>query len=307
MEEQELTRFLAENSEYIEEYRELTRLHALAGRSFMEVGSDISELAREELGKALAAESAPGRAQAKAASASGPAGRGPRVLEWIEPFFSPGWAKAAAGLAAGVLRGFFLFSSQGTPGFDGVPDPASLDESTSISDVRFVPLDEEGRQVELSFFYTRKQSFTGSIDSAEVQKLLAYSLARESNPGIRISAVGALRENASSSGPREIRNALLSALLTDSNPVVRGEALAALEAYPPDTHVRGTLINVLRFDRNSKIRLEAIRMLSEMIDQGDPESRENIDALQRQVEVEDNLYLKNQLNTILEKVSLEKL
>ena len=89
--------------------------------------------------------------------------------------------------------------------------------------------------------------------------------------------------------------------------MVRGQALAALRKYPADKQMQSTLINVLRFDNNSKMRMEAISMLSESVTRGNPVSPENIDALEKQEKVEGNLYMKNQLSNILEKVNLEKL
>ena len=303
--EAELTEALRDDPGLIAEYRELVRVHLLAGQAGMEITEELAAEARSRLGIMLSEESR--ASQVKAETEVIPiSGFSRRISGWLDPASYSTWAKCAAGLAAGLVAGFFFFSSSGAPAFDSIPDLASLDEGTSISNVRFVPLEGDEKSVELSFSATRKYSFTDSIDSPEVQRMLAYSLIRESNPGVRIQTVGVLKENAEKSR-QEIRNALLTAVVTDENPVVRGEALAALRKYPADKQVQSTLINVLRFDKNSKMRMEAIAMLSDSVTQGNPVSLENIDALEKQEKVEDNLYMKNQLNNILEQVNLEKL
>ena len=130
-----------------------------------------------------------------------------RIINWLEPASLSTWTKCAAGVAAGLVMGLFFFNNHGSPLFDTVPNPASLDERTSISNVRFVPLEGDGKTVELSFSATRQYSFTDSIDNPEVQRLLAYSLIRESNPGVRIQTVEMLKENAGMSR-QEIKSAL---------------------------------------------------------------------------------------------------
>lgn len=303
--EAELTEQLRDNPGFIDEYRELVRVHSLARQSGMEITEELTAEARSRLDILLSGESKTMQAKAET-EVVGLSGLSRRITGWLEPRSFSTWGKCGAGLAAGLVAGFFLFSSPGLPVFDSVPDLSSLDEGTSISNVRFVPLEGDEKTVELSFSATRKYSFTDSIDSPEVQRMLAYSLIRESNPGVRIQTVGMLKENAGISR-MEIRNALLTAVVTDENPVVRGQALAALREYPADKQVQSTLINVLRFDNNSKMRMEAIAMLSDSVSRGNPVSLENIDALEKQEKVEDNLYMKNQLNNILEKVNLEKL
>lgn len=303
--EMELTRLFRDNPEYIDEFRELVRIHFLAGQAAMEVPEDLTAQARNNLGRALSAESAPQQRKAEEPGFS-LSGFGRQIMGWLEPASFSTWAKCTAGLAAGLVMGLFFFNNSGMPVFESVPDLAALDERTSISDVRFVPFEDDSKTVELSFSVTRHYSLTDSIDNPEVQRLLAYSLVRESNPGVRIQTVGLLKENAGITR-QEIKNALLTAVVTDENPVVRGQALSALKEYPGDKQVQSTLINVVRFDDNSKMRMEAINMLSDSITPGNPVPRENIDAMKKQVEVEDNFYLKSQLNNILEKISLEKL
>ena len=303
--ERELTRLLKDNREYIDEFRELVRVHSLAGQAAMEVPEDMTIQARDNLDRALSAESEPlGRKADKAGFSLSGISR--QVMAWLEPASFSTWAKCTAGLAAGLVMGLIFFNNNRMPLFESVPDLAALDERISISDVRFVPLEGDTKIVELSFSATRHYSLTDSIENPEVQRLLAYSLVRESNPGVRIQTVGLLKENAGLSG-HEIKNALLTAVVTDENPVVRGQALSALKKYPEDKQVQSALINVVRFDENSKMRMEAINMLSKSITQGSPVPRENIDAMKKQVEVENNLYMKSQLNNILDKVSLEKL
>ena len=303
--EEVLTRVLKENPGFIDEYRDLVRIHSLAGQSNLEVTDEMRAEAEIRLNRALAVDSDSRQVHGDKKVFIRPS-LSSRIINWLEPASLSTWAKCTAGVAAGLVMGLFVFNNYSSPVFNSVPDLASLDAGISISNVRFVPQEGDGKTVELSFSATRQYSFTDSIDNPEVQRLLAYSLIRESNPGVRIQTVGMLNENSGLSS-QDIRNALLTAVATDDNPVVRGQALAALRKYPADKQVQNTLINVLRFDNNSKMRMEAINMLSESVTRGNPVSPENIDALEKQEKVEGNLYLKNQLSNILEKVNLEKL
>ncbi len=299
--EEILTKILRDNPEYVDEYRALARIHSLAGLSNLEVTDELRAEALTGLDRVLSADSDSAVPQAISLPSLSR-----RIINWLDPASLSTWTKCAAGVAVGLVMGLFFFNNYGSQQFTSIPDPTSLDERTSISDVRFVPMGGDGKTVELSFSATRQYSFTDSIDNPEVQRLLAYSLIRESNPGVRIQTVEMLKDNAGMS-QQEIKNALLTAVVTDDNPVVRGQALAALRKYPADKQVQNTLINVLRFDNNSKMRMEAISMLSESVTRGNPVSPENIDALEKQEKVEGNLYMKNQLNNILEKVNLESL
>lgn len=295
-EDQELIRFLADNPSRLKEYKEILRIHSLAGQCSLDVTGELAVSARERLRGALGTKE-------KEAENSVKAGW---LRDLLGIFPVSGWAGTAAGVAFGLLAGFLFFAG-GNTDFSGIPDLASLDENTAISNVRFAPLDQDGRRVELSFSATRSFEITDSIDNPEVQRLLAYSLVKESNPGVRINTVEALRNNVVPDGRKEIRQALMTAAVTDENPVVRSEALAALESYPADRELQKTLINVLRFDRNSKVRMDAVNMLRGIVERGIEVSPDNVSEMQRQVEVEENLYMRSQLNQILQEVDLEKL
>jgi len=303
--ETELTRLLSGDPKYINEYRSLVRVHFLAGQSEIEVDEELEIEARQRLAETLTSENILQQREYQVRK-SVPGEFIQQLTEWLLPSGFEGWTKCAVSLAAGLLIGLFFIGGFNEPVFDSVPDLASLDENTSITDVKFVRASGSSNDVELSFSATRSYSFIDSIDNPEVQNLLAYSLIKENNPGERIRTVGLLKDSADLSR-QEIRDALLTALVTDENPVVRGQALSALKEYRSDEAVQSTLINVLRYDENSKMRIEAINMLSESIIPGRQVPQGNIDAMKRQMEVEDNLYMKNQLNNILEKISLEHL
>ena len=301
----ELTRLLRDDPKYVNEYHSLVRTHFLAGQARSEVTEELEEQARENLARVFAEENIfQAREDLVRESFYG------RFIQpiggWMMPSGFDGWMKCAVSMAAGLVIGLFLINGINETGFESVPDLASLDENTSITDVKFVRSSDGSNDVELSFSATRNYSFTESIDDPGVQNLLAYSLIKENNPSERIRTVGVLKDNADLSR-REIKDALLRAVVADENPVVRGQALAALKKYRSDEAVQNTLINVLRFDENSKMRIEAINMLSDSIVPGKQMTTRNIDAMKSQVEVEENLYMKNQLNNILEKINLEQL
>lgn len=302
-EEKELTRFLEDHPDYIQEYRELVRILGLSREASLEVPGELCVEARERLDQILPRQDLPSESRPRLSTTGGESFLGTLA----RGFFASGWARGVAGVVLGLAAGVLLVGDRDLSEFEFRPGLSFPDGEIVISDVRFSSLDQEERQVSLSFSATRNFHFTERVDSPELHRLLAHSLLSEENPGVRIEAVEMLGDLNAVQGQAEIKQALLTAVITDQNPVVRSEALAALRKYPADKQIMEVLVNVLRFDRNSRMRMEAVAMLTSMIEQGEPVSTDNLEAIRRQVDQEENLFLKDRLNTIIKRVNLEKL
>jgi hypothetical protein len=112
--------------------------------------------------------------------------------------------------------------------------------------VRFVNSNPNTGEVEFSFDAVKPVYMKGSVNDPDVQKILAYALLNEQNPGVRLRSVDVIgSEHLKSTGSEvEIKWALIAALKSDDNPGVRKEALAVPEKFPFDDVV--TSRNIFR-------------------------------------------------------------
>ena len=99
-------------------------------------------------------------------------------------------------------------------------------------------------------------------NDTHVREALIYALRYDSNPGVRLKALGGLG-NYVKSDPR-VRDAVLEGLMNDSNPGVRTEALHLLEPVRADGSVRAVLQRLAENDQNQYIKTQARNMLAQM-------------------------------------------
>jgi HEAT repeat protein len=172
-----------------------------------------------------------------------------------------------------------------------------------ISEVQFGETDPATGAVQLGFLASRQFHLQGQVSDPRIQQLLAYALVNAKNPGVRLRAVSAI-ETASSRLPRgEIQNALIAALKTDPNVAVREKALLSLRQYPLNPAIQEALIQVLLYDENAKLRIEAISSLEIAVAEMpvvDPDLR---DALENRVESDKNRYIRLRARAVLQEVS----
>lgn len=166
----------------------------------------------------------------------------------------------AVGLAAGHL--FFAGRSGTGNGMLSVVTEISSKNAgdVAISDVRFLGSGKESGEVSFTFNLIRRYEMSGSIDNADVQRVLAYALVNSDNPGVRLRSIGML--DVSPKPDKEIEDALIRAVETDENAGVRREALLSLGKLPFDRKIRGALLYVLQNDKNPGMRVAAINSLA---------------------------------------------
>lgn len=191
--------------------------------------------------------------------------------------------RVPAGALALVALGFF--GARLTPEFgNGGAVQAGL------ANVRSVQADASGR-VQIAVDHTRRQTVSGSIEDAEVRKLLIAALHDESNPGVRVESVDMLKDHA---GLADVRNALVDRLQNDPNPGVRLKAIEGLKAFGGDPRVRQTLAQVLANDANPGVRMQAIDLLTA---RRDPSL---VGVLQGVMRKEENQYVRLKVRGALE-------
>jgi HEAT repeats/Putative zinc-finger len=193
---------------------------------------------RQELGRLSARETRQGGRLLKFLSALATLGRPAGALNML---------RRPAGALALVALGFLSARLIG-PGLD----PAS----PAISTIRSIQPEGPG-QVRILLDETRRREVIGSFEEARIQDLL-LAAAKAENPGLRLDAIGILKETLHST---EARSALLAAITADPNPGVRLMALEGLRAYGNEPEVRRVLSQVLLHDGNAGVRMQAVDLL----------------------------------------------
>jgi hypothetical protein len=207
-------------------------------------------------------------------------------------------------LAAGFAFGYLTFQTvSGTPILaESDIDPFSS-ANMRISNVKFQETSPESRQVELSFTASRELRIRGSVNDPRVQRLLAYALINEDNPGVRLQAVNTI--GAGEIPDQEIRSALIAALKMDENPAVRAQALAALSNFPAGPDIESALLSVLQFDQNARLRIEAINLLEKMISTDAAVESDVIGVLEDKVRNDENQFIRDRALSVLSRAGYE--
>jgi hypothetical protein len=206
-----------------------------------------------------------------------------RLLEWT--------TLVAVGLAAGVyVDSSLIHAGLAQNGAASAPLSAAATngaDAETVSNLRIVNSDAATGNVELVGDMVRPMHFSGNVQDETAQKLLMGALRDGRNPSSRISAVEVLSRKPDN---REVKEALMRALIQDDNAGVRLKALESLKPFAnQDKEVQSAFMNVLAFDDNSGIRVQAIEALKRFA---------NDDSVARDVQEatknDDNTYIKLQ-------------
>ena len=203
-----------------------------------------------------------------------------------------------AGALALLVLGFMgarLAPSLGLSGFLGA-------DEAGMSRVRDVQAASDGR-IQIVVDETRQRMVTGAAGDPQIQTLLLNAARDPSDPGLREESLSLLNRRASS---KEVRDMLVYALKNDDNAGVRMRAIEGLKEFSAEPEVRGALSQALLADANPGIRIRAIDLLA-----GDANAnfaagnvdRQIIGTLQELMLREDNAYLRQRSQKILEAVN----
>ncbi len=218
---------------------------------------------------------------------------------------------AVATLAVGVFLGYLVFAPRvtereaqqlTTPTAKEASQP--LKENTRITNVRFVSSDPSTGQVEFSFDAVKPIYMKGSVNDPDVQKVLAYALLNEQNPGVRLRSVDAIGSEhlKSSSSEVEIKRTLIAALNSDDNPGVRKKALEVLEKLPFDDEVKRAFLSVLEHDNSSGLRIAAINALENAWGEKLPVDPELLSVFKHKMQSDDNNYIRLRARAVVEEM-----
>ncbi|MBI4428616.1 MAG: HEAT repeat domain-containing protein [Ignavibacteriales bacterium] len=218
---------------------------------------------------------------------------------------------SAATFAVGIGLGYYFFgtsSSTQSGLFRSVAetDQAVFDQGDAqITNFRIVSKNEATGGVEFEFDATTPVRVKGNVKTDErVQKILARAAVSAENPGTRLRVVSEIAEHASSQHPvtKDVKAALISVVQYDENRGVRQEALKALEKFLPDPDVVQAYVHVLRSERNTGMKIQAINGLSRARLTSETMSEELLKVLREKVESDENNYVKIRAKATLEEV-----
>lgn len=212
-------------------------------------------------------------------------------------------ATAAAALIIGIVLGRFI-TGPSLSSTSQVPlASASFEEmlkNQTLGDIRIKEVNQATGELVISASKQDELTLTGSITDPDIQKVLAYALVRDQNPGTRLRSVK-LMEGVKSSDA--VQQALISSLLHDENQGVRQRALRALAQYPLNDNLKNAYLNVISNDPSPALRIEAIQVLmrdedpgtrSAVLDASEEEEHEGIQDLLKQYYQEPGITLEKQ-------------
>jgi hypothetical protein len=229
------------------------------------------------------------------------------AAENISQFFTSPLKYAFAGIALlvlGIIIGSLFFGRSSQPQFTGQQNGdnrfASLTEDISISNVRFVDSDASDGEVEFTFEASRPVRLKGKVNDPQIQSVLTYAMLNEQNPGSRLNSINAMDTETPVQYDSDVKDALITVLMTDENPGVRREALKLMSKFHYDESIKQTLLYVVANDTVSGLRIEALNSLIEAGNQGYKLNNEEINLFRERLQKDENPYIKLRSRTILQ-------
>ena len=159
-----------------------------------------------------------------------------------------------------------------------------------FSTVKSIQPGDSGK-VQIAVDEVQRRVVSGGLDDPRIQRLLLDAVREESNPGVRVESIGALRNSADS---EQVRQALIDTVSHDPNAGVRLKAIEGLKQYAGDASVRKALANVLLKDDNAGVRVQAIDLLTTHHDDS------IVGVLQDVMQKEDDGYIRIRCRDLLE-------
>ena len=185
-----------------------------------------------------------------------------------------------------------------TPGNSDITELSGDD--VKISNLSFIDSDPSDGEVEFTFEAVKPVYVKGKINDPKIQRILTYSMLNESNPGSRLNSINAMYTEQPLSFDKDVKDAIITVVMTDENPGIRREALKLMKKIPYDEEIKQAYLFVLTSDSSSGLRIEALNALIEGSKKGNRFSESELDLLKQNYERDDNNYIKLKTRTILQ-------
>lgn len=207
-------------------------------------------------------------------------------------------------LIIGILIGSLFFGKKDlteiitTSGSNDITELSG--DNVQISNVSFIDSDPTDGEVEFTFEAVKPVYIKGNVNDPKIQNILTYSMLNEKNPGSRLNSINAMYTEQPVTFDRDVKDAIITVVMTDENPGIRREALKLMKRLPYDEEVKQTYLFILTSDSSSALRIEALNALIEGSDNGNKFTDSELDLLKRNYSQDDNNYIKFKTRTILQ-------
>jgi len=229
------------------------------------------------------------------------------IIQYLNNFITIPFRTVLSG-AALLVVGFFvgyLFYGSSTIDPNILPDNTNnefpvFQDDVTISNISFIDSDPSDGEVEFTFVAMKPVYLKGRVDDPKIQSILTYSMLNEQNPGSRFNSINAMYSEKPMKFDEDVKDALITVVMTDENPGVRREALKLMKKLPYDEDVKRAFIYVLTTDTSSGLRIEAINALVDAGKKGITLNKNEIDLFKQKLQTDDNSYIRYKTKTILQ-------
>ncbi len=229
------------------------------------------------------------------------------IIQYLNNFITIPFRTVLSGVALLVI-GFFvgyLFYGSSTIDPNIIPEKTNnqfpvFQDDVTISNISFIDSDLSDGEVEFTFIAMKPVYLKGRVDDPQIQSILTYSMLNEQNPGSRFNSINAMYSENPIKFDKDVKDALITVVMTDENPGVRREALKLMRKLPYDVDVKRAFIYVLTTDTSSGLRIEAINALVDAGKKGISLDKNEIDLFKQKLQTDDNSYIRYRTKTILQ-------
>lgn len=210
---------------------------------------------------------------------------------------------AVSVLILGIILGSIFLGKEKVIVTEREPDFSTVSFAQNdlrISNVQFIDSDPTDGEIEFTFNTVKQMHFKGNVNNPKVQSILTYAMLNDQNPGSRFNSINVMDSYKKSALDKDIKDALVTVVMTDNNQGVRREALKLLNRVNFDESVKQAYLFVLLNDSSSALRIEALNALIEATKNGHSLDRNDLDLVVKQANQDDNNYIKLKSKTLLQ-------
>jgi len=229
------------------------------------------------------------------------------TIDTVSQFFTTPLKFAVASVAMlliGIIIGSQLFNNNASEEIvvqNGNENRfASLEENISISNFRFIDSDASDGEVEFTFKASKPVHLKGKVNDPQVQSVLTYAMLNEQNPGSRFNSINAMDSYGNVAFDEDIKNALVTVVMTDNNSGVRREAIKLLNKSGYDELTKKAYLFVLLNDSSSAMRIEALNFLIDAAKNGHSLNPNDVNLVIQKTNNDNNDYIRIKSKTLLE-------
>ena len=229
------------------------------------------------------------------------------MFNYLSDFITMPYRVAISGIALlliGFTAGYLFFGNSGVKPNEVSQKPDNgfslTHDNGAIRNLTFIDSNPFDGEVEFTFDAVKPMKLKGSVDDPQIQSILTYAMLNEQNPGARLNSINAMNQEQPAKLDKDVKNALITVLITDKNLGVKREALKLMKKFPYDEDIKQALIYVLANDTSSGLRIEAINALAENVKAGQTLNKKDVDLFKQKLQTDNNSYIRYRTKTILQ-------